>query len=455
MAQPFSARLKYFSIFIPFRLYLLLFAAGITLAYLWLHASREGVESSFTAILALLTKALLLFGTAVLVLSFLSVLIPFILFWVAKKSGRLSVKIETAEKDMEGTVKQPVKMTIHPLIQPPFGFLRYRLVYDDKKLSPKFTAIDTGNKLQFFSATQQGLYHWPLPEIKEYNLEKLVIYFEDLFQFFSFSKGVAVTDRFFTRPLKKDVAELNLAPKKTEEQATRIDELRKVEGEFLNYKNFEGNDDVRRIVWKIYAKNGELVVRTPEVLDPFASHLYLYATYLDGLGAADSTIVAQQGLNYFKTAVWSIYHRLKQQGFDVRYIPDQEVKSGNVMGQDNETQHKIALSHWHKSGDLKAYVNTKIASVVCISSLTPAEEVQALADVLPRDASIMFIKLSNSFKKQGAIKWLRWLFLEEEKEAGNRHLMRWNLSSDRRKMLRNEKGIAEILEKAEVRTVTI
>jgi hypothetical protein len=81
--------------------------------------------------------------------------------------------------------------------------------------------------------------------------------------------------------------------------------------------------------------------------------------------------------------------------------------------------------------------------------------VQALADVLPRDASLIFIKLSNSFKKQGAIKWLRWLFLEEEKEAGNRHLMRWNLSSDRRKLLRNEKGIAEVLEKAEARIVTI
>ncbi len=455
MAQPFSARLRYFSIFIPFRLYLLLFAAGIFVAWAWLQMHQHGVANSFTAILALLTKALLLFGAAVLILSFLSVLIPFILFLIHKKSGRLSVKIETAEKDMEGTVKQPVKMVIHPLVAPLFGFLRYRLVYDGQKLSPKFSAIDTGNKLQLFSATQQGLYHWPLPEIKEYNLEKLVIYFEDLFQFFSFSKGVPVTDTFFTRPAKKEVAELNLAPKKTEEQATRIEELRKVEGEYLNYKNFENNDDVRRIVWKIYAKNKELVVRTPEVLDPFASHIYLYATYADGIDAADNTIIAQQGLNYFKTATWSVYNRLKQQGFEIRYIPDQELKPGNVMGQDNQTQYNISLSQWHKGGDLKNYVNTKIASVVCISSLTPAAEVQALSDVLPKDASVIFIKLSNSFKKQGIVKWVRWLFLEEEKEAGNRHLMQWNLSNDRRKMMKNEKAIAEILSRAEAKTVVI
>ena len=45
--------------------------------------------------------------------------------------------------------------------------------------------------------------------------------------------------------------------------------------------------------------------------------------------------------------------------------------------------------------------------------------------------------------------------LEEEKEAGNRHLMQWNLSNDRRKMMKNEKAIGEILGRAEAKTVTI
>ena len=34
-------------------------------------------------------------------------------------------------------------------------------------------------------------------------------------------------------------------PRKTEDTATRIEEIKKVEGEHINYKNFESNDDVQ------------------------------------------------------------------------------------------------------------------------------------------------------------------------------------------------------------------
>jgi hypothetical protein len=451
----FSARLKYFSLFVPFRLYLLLFVVGIFLANIWLKTQHTGIESSFTAVLVLLTKVLLYFGAALLILSLLSVLIPWVIFLVKKKSGGVKVKIDTAVKEMEGNAKQLVKMQVHPLLQPAFGFLRYRLVYDGQKLSPKFSTIDQKLKLQFFSSTQEGLYNWPLPEIKEYNIEKMVVYFEDIFQFFSFSTTVNVADTFFTKPAKKDVSELNLAPKKTEEQNTRIEELRRVDGEYLNYKNFEDNDDVRRIVWKVYAKNKELVVRTPEILDPFASHIYLYASYLDGIKAGDQTIIAQRGLNYYKTSIWSVYNQLKKQGFEVRYIPDQDVKAGSNANADAKVQYNISLSGWHRNGMLKEYVNAKVASVVCISSLTPVGQVHELLDVVSKDASIIFIRLSNSFKKQGIIKWMRWIFLQEEKEADNRNLMQWNMSSDKRKMMQNEKAIGDVLKTADLKVITI
>jgi len=448
-------RLHYFSLFIPFRLYLLLFVAGIALAYSYLTWHHTGVESSFTAVLQLLIKVLLWFGIAMLSLSLLTALIPFIIFWVKKKGNSVVVNIDTAVKEMEGNTKQLVKMKVHPLIHPPFGFLRYRIVYDGQKLSPKFSTIDQKPKLQFFSNTQEGLYNWPLPEIKEYGIEKIVVYFEDIFQFFSFSTTVAVKDSFFIKPAKQEVKELQLSPKKTEEQNTRIEELRRVEGEYLNYKNFEDNDDVRRIVWKVYAKNKELVVRTPEVLDPFASHIYLYASYLDGIKASDNTIVAQKSLNYFKTSVWSVYLRLKEQGFEVRYVPDQETKPADTSNADQKVQYNISLSDWHTNGQLKEYVNSKIASVVCISSLTPVDQLNELLDTVSKDASIIFVKLSNSYKKHGIIKFIRWIFLEEEKDAHNRHMMQWNMSADKRKMLQNEKALEARLATADLKVITV
>ncbi|MES2774963.1 MAG: DUF58 domain-containing protein [Bacteroidota bacterium] len=451
----FSSRLKYFSLFVPFRLYLLLFVVGIFLANRWLHAENSGVESSFTAVLALLTKVMMWFGLALLTLGFLSVFVPWLVFVIKRGSGTVKVNIDTAVKEMEGNAKQLVKMKIHPLLHPAFGFLRYRLVYDGQKLSPKFSTIDQKLKLQFFSTTQEGLYNWPLPEIKEYNIEKIVVYFEDIFQFFSLSTSIKVADTFFTKPSKKDVSELNLAPKKTEEENTRIEELRRVDGEYLNYKNFEDNDDVRRIVWKVYAKNKELVVRTPEILDPFASHIYLYASYLDGIKAGDQTIIAQRGLNYFKTSIWSVYNQLKKQGFEVRYIPDQDLKQGSATNPDAKVQYNISLSDWHRKGELKEYVNVKAASVVCISSLTPVAQVNELLDVVSKDASVIFIRLSNSFKKQGITKWLRWIFLQEEKDSNNRYLMQWNMSNDKRKMMQNERALGDVLKNSDLKVIVI
>jgi len=433
----------------------LLFLIGVVLANVWLNLHYTGVESSFSAVLALLIKVLLWFGAALLGLSFLSVFIPWTLFLIQKQGGRVSVKVDTAAKEMEGNGNQLVRMKIHPLLQPAFGFLRYRLVYDGHKLSDKFSTIDPKIKVQFFSATQEGLYNWPLPEIKEYNIEKMVVYFEDIFQFFSFGSSVQVKDSFFTRPAKKDISELNLSPKKTEEQNTRIEELRRIDGEYLNYKNFEDNDDVRRIVWKVYAKNKELVVRTPEILDPFASHVYLYATYKDGIGAAGQTMIAQKGLNYYKTAIWSVFNRLKSQGFEVRYIPDQETKPMESNNAEQKTQQQISLSNWHTNGSLQEYVNAKIAAVVCISSLTTVGELNSLLDAVSKDASIIYIKLSNGYKKQGVTKWIRWIFLQEEKETDNRNLMQWNMSNSKRKLTQNEKTLEELLKTADLKVITI
>lgn len=457
MAQPsFTSRLRYLSLFIPFRTYFLLFAISIALAVLWLNGHRTGVESSFTALLTLLTKIMLGFGIGILLLSLLTVLVPYIIFTIQKMNKNVSVNIDTALRDIEGTAtKQAVKMHISPLMQPIFGFLRYRYVHDGNMLSPKFSMQDTSAKFHFFSKTKEGIYQWPLPEIREYHVERIVVYFEDLFQFFSFSTALKVEDSFFTRPPKKEVEGLNFSPKKTEEENTRIEELRRVDGEYLNYKNFEDNDDVRRIVWKVYAKNKELVVRTQEILDPFASHVYLYASYHDGLHISDNAIIAQKGLNYFKTAIWSVYNRLKQQGFDVRFIPDQEVRPGTNNNEDQKVQYNISLSDWHPNGDLAGYVNTKTASVVCISSLLPAAEVQRTLDVLDRDASVVYIKLSNGLRKQGITKWLRWIFLEEEKDADNRNLMQWNLSGDKRKLHQNEKALDETLKASGLNVVTI
>ncbi len=157
-------------------------------------------------------------------------------------------------------------------------------------------------------------------------------------------------------------------------QHIRIDEMRKVEGEFLNYKNFETNDDVRRIVWKIYAKNKELVVRIPETNDPYASHVYFYASFYNNISNDFYKKFNDVFLNSYKTIVWNVFEQLYSQNNSIKYITDQEVKSVYADDELQKIKYIISTSVWQQSKDIASYFNNQYGSVICISSLTDAKQ---------------------------------------------------------------------------------
>jgi hypothetical protein len=220
-----------------------------------------------------------------------------------------------------------------------------------------------------------------------------------------------------------------------------------VEGEYLNYKNFENNDDVRRIVWKIYAKNKELVVRIPEIMDPYASHVYLYASFFSRFNTDGNSAVEVPFLNYYKVLTWSIYQNLIKQGFDVRYIPDQEVAKANLADEQQWVKYSISTSKWHQSKDLKTYVKTSDASVVIISSLSDVDEVRDIIENHGKDITFIFIKLSDSFKNQNIVDWVQWVFVQNAKDDIDVYKRGWDFSPLRQKLRDNENRLEEIVNK--------
>jgi hypothetical protein len=79
----------------------------------------------------------------------------------------------------------------------------------------KFLLVEERQK-KIFSTKFFGNYQWQLPEIKEYHVEKLIVYFEDFFQFFSFTISLPVQDRFHTHPFAP-LSENTTSPRKTED----------------------------------------------------------------------------------------------------------------------------------------------------------------------------------------------------------------------------------------------
>lgn len=437
--------IRLFSFYLPFTWYFFLFAASCLLGKLWIDSFAKLPDTAYADIFPLLLSIAFWFLIVILSVSLLSVAVSFLFFLYKKKKNGIQFLVETkgqsAEKKQQ---RQEIYVKIHPVIKPFLGFVKIRLQYDEQHFSKKFSLVEQ-KAASLISTAIEGTYHWQLPVIKEYRVEKAIVYFEDFFQFFSFALPLTTSNRFYTSPNETIKKNITTFPRKTEDTNTRIEEIKRVEGEHINYKNFEGNDDVRRIVWKIYAKNKELVVRIPEVLDPYASHVYLYASFYSSFGNDLGEVIDIPFLNYYKTFVWSVYKQLIQQGFEVRYLPDQTFVAANASDAQQAAKYAISVSHWQTEKNLKTYVNAKDAAMVIVSSLSDAEEVQQLAEQWGNDISFLFVPLTDSLGYERFDDWLQWLFVKNEQNAVSEYKRKWKFSLLRSKIITNEKNIKAVL----------
>lgn len=434
--------------YVPFTFYFLLFAVSVILANSWLQSRQVIPGSSFADIFKLLIKTGIWFLAIIILVALLSVVAAYFLFLWKKRKHNINFFIETksSAETRDGNPVQQVQISVSPVIKPLLGFIKLRLQYDGEHYSDKFVLAEKKQQ-KLIPTSFEGAYHWNLPQIREYHVDKLIVYFEDLFQFFSLTVALPVQNRFYTHPFAPKVQDFSLTPQKTEDTETRIDELKRVQGEHLNYKNFENNDDVRRIVWKIYAKNKELVVRIPEILDPYASHAYLYASFFNDFDISGNAAAEIFFLNYYKSMLWAIYSRFFAQGFAVKYVPDQALPSKTFTEEKESVEYSITTSNWQHDKDLKTFANTKDASVVIISSLSKAEDVELLLNSREGSVLFIFIRLSNALHKSYFFDWLQWLFVQQEKDEIAVYKTSWRLSLLRPKIMQNEKKLQAIFAK--------
>ena len=448
-------RIKKAGLFIPFRFQLVLLLAALLLGANWLKKNNALPETARTSIIDLFIRVTFWFGLSILIISFLSAFVPWLLFLFNKRNNKNELKIKTAEKENLVNDLQQVQITISPIIKPLFGYIRLRLYYDEKNISPKFSPIKTQPKKQFFSMENKGIYNWPLKNIKEYNITGGIIYFEDFFQFFSFTLQLPSAGNFYTQPKNKSTEQFIVQPKKTEETNERIEEIRKVEGEFLNYKNFENNDDVRRIVWKIYAKNKELVVRIPETNDPYASHIYFYASFCNVISNDVYSEFNEIFLNHYKTIVWNVFDQLNRQNVLLQYISDQETKTFYADDPVQKIKYIISTSLWQKQNSLLNYFNRQNASVLCVSSLTNAKQLEEILDKAGKGLVVVFVPLSSSLQNTKVKDWLQWIFVKPEKDSDDKLKIVYNFSPLRKTIIENENRIKQLLKKCDCETVII
>lgn len=452
-------RLRYLWQFIPLTSNTLLVGLAIWLAYHYLFgrkpaAGTEESASSFLPFILLMGQLLFWFLLALLALSLLSTLAAWLWYLLRRHSGKAKLQLDFTNelKSRRGRSRLFVHAALPGAFRPLLGFVKGRLFYDDYLLSGKFPLLGSRPaRGRFFRSAIAGKSRLLLPDIREYQLRGAFVFFEDMLRLISLPVREASSAQFYQPPMLVRQEEKAMQPKKTESMDVRIDEMRRVEGELLNYKDFEAGDDVRRIVWKVYAKNRDLVVRTPEMFEPYASHLYFYASFYASLpsGWLDSPFLAEM-LNYYKNRVWTVYDALSRKEWEMRYIPDQHTTLPETLSATEKAARTISASRWQQDHPLLQYFNTRQGAVLCVASLCDPQELRQTLEQCGPGTIVYYVPLSKTFRHLILWGWFKRLIFLPPKDRLNRLRTRWTFSPLKYQLKSRERVIEKVLEDARV-----
>lgn len=450
---------RYYSQYFPFTINTLLCIVAAYLGYRILYnpASQTDPEP-FRPFIILMGKMVYWFIILVIATSVISALASWLYYLWLKKKGKANLELNFTVKTKNGKKnKLYMDATLHGAKRPLLGFVKGRLFYDDDEMTDKFSLLSNKRKEKsIWPVAISGRNRLELPDVKEYDLKGSFLYFHDMLHLFSLVAHQPVKGQFHQPPVLRKEQDHEVAPKKTEDTDIRIDQLRRVEGEYLNYKDFESGDDVRRIVWKLYARNRELVVRVPERFEPFASHLYFYASF----HAPVKTQWVGEGylkemLNYYKNNVWTVYDTLAAKEWAMKYVSDQQFNIPEQLEGSDRSARIISNSSWHKDKNLAEYFDAKQGTVLCISSLTDPEELQDILDECNESTVIYYVKLSRAFRHFVAWSWFKRLIFLPPQDRLSKLRSRWIFSPGRLRIQKREKEIEQLLNKSSVTSATL
>lgn len=450
----FKWLVRYYAQYFPFTLNTILCILAAYLGYRILYnPASETEQEPFRPFIILMGKLVYWFIIVFIAASILSALLSWLYYlWLSKK-GDAKLDLNFIVKTKNGRKnKLYMEATLPRAKRPILGFVKGRLFYDDYEMTDKFSLLSNKRKENsIWPVAIAGRNRMELPDIKEYELKGSFLYFHDMLHLFSFAVHQPVQGQFHQPPVLRKKDDKEVAPKHTEETDIRIDQLRRVDGDYLNYKDFESGDDVRRIVWKVYARNRELVVRIPERFEPFASHLYFYASFYAPIKAHwIGTGYMKEMLNYYKNHIWTVYDTLAAKEWAIRYVPDQSFKLPEQLEDTVRSARIISNSGWHSDKGLREYFDTKQGTVLCISSLTDIKELEEVLDDCSETTVVYYVKLSHTFRHFVAWNWFKRLIFLPPKDRLNKLRSRWTFSPSRLRIQKREKEIETILKKSDV-----
>lgn len=439
--------------YFPLKLNCLLLA----IAALWcfeklrIEKTNTSAPSSFAPFLVLMGQTALWLLLAIVAVCLLSALSCYLYFlWLRHKKG-ITLSLSFDQKDANPTIR--LNALLNRVRRPWLGAIRCRLLYDDGHLTPKLTLLgNIQEKGHFFRRGISGKQPLLLPDIKSYQLQGSYLYFEDLLHLFSFTAFLPQRGHFEQSPIAHQANITEEKPQQVYREDVRVNESKPIPGDFLNYKNFEGGDDIRRIVWQIYAKNRELVVRTPEQRDFYASHLTVYASFHTNLPETQyQNVFSSEMLNYYKNCIWTALETLLKKEIPLKFIPDQPFDIAEDLSNEQKIRMLLSNSDWQQEKSLSDYFPNRKNGIICISSFNDPEEIMQLLENGGREAIVYFVPISHIFRHWVSWGWLKRIFVKPPTDRLKRIRSRWPFSPLRHRIQKREQRIQAMLSEHDVR----
>ncbi|MDR1170202.1 MAG: DUF58 domain-containing protein [Prevotellaceae bacterium] len=387
------------------------------------YATAGASEKVNDIALLLLKSSMFVFG-AIILFSIVTVLAAYIMYRKSKAKPEIKFTYSSANEVI-------CEVVCNKLMIPFAGVVKAGLTFDRQ-----YEALIMLKRLKHRQA--YGRKELTLPNIKSYDLDKVTLFFQDIFRMFSFKIEFGHRLAVVVLPVSDNDVELSKVLYTMDNDEIRTETVHRKEGELLHFKHFESSDDIRRIVWPVYAKTKELIVRMIEMQSIYASRIDMYASFCNSYRNLLEKTVSDKFLNTYKTGIWDVYKSLKKDN-EVRFIPDQ--KSKIAIEYQHEVSAQISGMDWH-SNKIEEYFGNGKVSVVCISSLIPSQETEKILDKLDSNTVIVFASLKSSVEKISIKDILREIFTIPEEKKIN---WKWLCSINRKKVLNNDSAVRNAL----------
>lgn len=443
MKQKLFRTIRFYSRFVPLKRNGIIFIAFSILLFFLMRDEYYGEGSQFTPFLNVFVWLLGIFAGAIVGLGFLYTLFCWLFLALNSKKVKvdLTIGLEDGQKGVAGEV--PVKLSLSKVIMPIAGYLKTWLIFEDGTLiGPVVINKFSGGWRDLLS--KEGEANLQLVKRAQYQVKGYIFSFEDYLQFFRFSFFKDAKKTFYLYSQKRDVDTMDIPPAKAREELEKVKTSKKVEGDFLNYKDFESGDDVRRIVWKIFAKNKELVVRIPEVINPYASHLHFFASFQNSL-LIEETNYSSGMLDYYKDIIFNTCRQIEKSGRKVEFSMDQVVGDSLIVDKKDQLAYFLSCAQWKKDALNEHFPTIGTSSVVCVSSMIPTDELDELLS--KRSATLFIVQVSKYLDEQNLFNWSNVILRKEQQSEFGK--LRWMLSPHRRRLKRNEQRIVQLVERSD------